>query len=95
MCNDLADARERLLEAQQLRTAEVHLAEAHMTTFQHAKCQRPTVTLRELCSMLQTAVRMLLQGTMHRTTNALSEAVGDIVEAEVPQSMLRQIGEQE
>lgn len=32
---------------------------------------------------------------MHRTTNALSEAVGDIVEAEVPQSMLRQIGEQE
>ena len=44
MCNDLADARERLFEAQQLRTAEVHLPEAHATTSQHARCQQASMT---------------------------------------------------
>lgn len=47
MCNDLADARERLFEAQQLRTAEVHLPEAHATIFPHARCQQGTVTVHQ------------------------------------------------
>lgn len=37
----------------------------------------------------------LVQETAQRITAALSQAVGDIAEAEVPQSMIRQIGEQE
>ncbi len=55
-CSSVADAREKLFEAQQLKTAEA---------------------------------------TQRRIVNALSEAVADIVEADVPQSLLNSMGENE
>lgn len=55
-CSGLADAEEKLFEAQRLKTAD---------------------------------------STQQRVIAALGEAVADIVEADVPQSLIKQMGEQE